>query len=72
MEPLSFLLVTVSALAAYATKGLINRIATLRETSHKLEITTASGERVTIDASKLTREKAAEIAESHSTVQAAL
>ena len=71
MEPLSFVLVALSALAALATKTLVTRISALRsDISRNLEITTANGEKLTIEASKLTREKAEEIA-AHSAAHAA-
>jgi hypothetical protein len=73
MEPLSFLLVTVSAVVAYFTKSFINQVTTAYHAksensprSDTLEIRTADGGKFTIDAEKLTREKAAEIVESRS------
>jgi hypothetical protein len=72
MEPLSLLVVTLSALAASVVKPLIKGLFTRigGATTHTLEITTAAGKKVTIDASQLTSEKVAEITDSHSTVHA--
>jgi hypothetical protein len=73
MEPLSLLVVAVSALAASVVKPLIKGLFTRMgggATTRTLEITTAAGKKVTIDASQLTQEKVAEITDSHSTVHA--
>ena len=72
MEPVSLLVVTVTALFASSVKSLVkSAFDRWRGTSpQRLEIVTASGKKITIDASQLTREKVAEITGSSATAHA--
>lgn len=63
MDRVSLLVVSIAAAAAFLAKSLIVSVFELRQLkSSTLQIVTASGEKIRIDASKLTPEKAAEIA----------
>jgi hypothetical protein len=71
MEPLSALVVAVSAVAAYGTKALVNALFKRFKATPKIEITTAAGHKITVDASQLTQEKVAEITGASSNVRTA-
>jgi hypothetical protein len=68
MEPLSLVVVSISALVASAAKRLIGGLFSHfgRKTESQVVIVTAQGEKITLDASQLTPEKARAIVRSRS------